>query len=502
MMKRLFRTLLALSAASFALCLASPAQAQCRGVWTKMCPTPPPSEGRDEVYVPPYDPVAEKLRADIQTYESAMNVIYEASASIEPFLGLPMPANEQELSRRVDSVLATLWPEFSANALEADLMRRQASFFDGRNGELRNTLTWQRDRIFTLRNDIPARTQQIAAAEARLPQVRQREAEVTALALAQLNDRTSERRAIASLLAFAQQPVASPDWLVDGPRITVVPGTKPLPGAPLQSAPLAPSWAEPREPTGYATLTVSQPAPGAALTEKFAVMQVVGTNLQRDANDVRFLRDGLPNRRAENASLRAQVAALGSELRGVDDQMRQLNQRFGAVNGQIDASLANSLGANAVIAREVLADIALDRLSGEMRAIVDFVAGSEGLEARVPANSTQALLDFARRGGRVLLPVQNYAAQWEAFVDVQEKTLDVLARAEGFMTEAAQVAARGSPAEMEAVFERVFASVRWQTLDYIKTTGFSALPDGEDKSTLEDALERYADKRRERESGE
>ena len=69
------------------------------------------------------------------------------------------------------------------------------------------------------------------------------------------------------------------------------------------------------------------------------------------------------------------------------------------------------------------------------------------------------------------------------------------------MSDAAQALATGSPAEIEAVLDRVFATVKWQTLDYIKTTGFSALPEDEGKPALIDAIERYGEKRRAAQEG-
>ncbi|MGH6628859.1 MAG: hypothetical protein ACREB3_03910, partial [Burkholderiales bacterium] len=80
----------------------------------------------------------------------------------------PRPASEQALSRRVDDVLTTIWPEFSSTALEIDLLRAQSTFFDVRNDALRATAARQRAGIAALSKSIPLLTARADAADARL----------------------------------------------------------------------------------------------------------------------------------------------------------------------------------------------------------------------------------------------------------------------------------------------------------------------------------------------
>jgi hypothetical protein len=146
--------------------------------------------------------------------------------------------------------------------------------------------------------------------------------------------------------------------------------------------------------------------------------------------------------------------------------------------------------------------MALEAGTARLRSIAEEIAGSAGLDAAIPTGSRSDFIEFARRGGKLLLPTGGFEQQWEAFVAVQEQTLGVLDRSEGYMTQAAQLAATGSPAEMEALLDRVFASVRWQAFEYARTVGYSAKPQEEQNSAIEDLFDRYLGKLRKRQTGE
>jgi hypothetical protein len=501
-MSRSLRALLATSAASLAFCCAVPAHAECRGIWTKMCTGDRSGITSDpDAWIPPIDPAEEKLRADVQTYDRAMGWIFEVSATIEPFLGLPWPADEQVLSRRVDDVLARIWPEVSSNALEADLLRRQAGYYEIQIDRLGQQVASQRETLERAATHLPDRRAQLVRTEAQLAGTRQREAEVTALAVALLNDRRSEQSAAATLLAFAPRPGVTAAALAPAPRIVHLPGARPMPSVPTSAGPTA-FAVEATPPSQYAKLTLSLPGPNAPLDVKLAVLQSAGTGLQQDMNEVRSLAVRVPARRAELASLTEEARNLGQQVAPLREEFRRIDDGIARATAQMQFSVANQQTANMRIFTEILVDMGLDAATGQMRRVVDGIAGSEGLSARMPAGGSRGVLDFARRGGHMALPVAGYAQQWEAFTQVQEQTLDVLDRAEGFILSAAQLSASGSPQEMERQLERVFASVKWQTFEYVKLTGFGGLPDGEDKSLIEEVFERYLAKRRELETAD
>ena len=465
-----------------------------------MCPTPPPSGGGDEVYVGP-DPAAEKLRSNLEVFDAAMRQLQGLTGSLSAFDGLARPASEVELSSRIDSVLGAVWPEFSATALEAGRLRLQEGYWEGRNAKLRESVNWQNGRIAQLNAEMPELERQIAAAGPRLEEARRREAEISALALAQINDRTSERRAIATLLAFAAQPSVTVAQMDDTFQYRMLPLSPRPVGAVLRPAGFTANSVDPPEPSVSPPLLRNRPAPSASLDEKLVTMQWTATGWQQDRADLAYLRSAVPNKRAENAALSQQSAALFGELSSVQSARDQLDATLRQANERFDDSLANTAGAGAILVKEVAADIVLDHATGKMRAIAEEIAGAEGIDIPAPPTDSRRLLDYVRRGGHVVLPFEGYPAQWDAFVQVQQQALDGLAKTERLMSDAAQALATGSPAEIEAVLDRVFATVKWQTIDYIKTTGFSALPEDEGKPALIDAIERYGEKRRAAQEG-
>jgi hypothetical protein len=495
------RALLATTAALVALCSGEPAHAQCRGIWTKMCPTPPPT-GVDEIYIPPPpDPAVEKLAADLRAFDDAMAQLRGLTRAADPFFDLSRPASEVELSSRLDGVLGAIWPEFSATAREAGLLRAQAQYWDGRNGELRQSIEWQRGRIAELGRTLPSLEQQLAAAGPRLADAQRREAELTAVALAGMNDRTSERRAIATMIAFSPEPWATIEVMDGTFRYSAIPGARNQPITPLSAASLVAPSAQPLEPTQLPLLNRERPGPQASVGEKLGTLQWAAAGWQQDFNDLGYLRSDVPNKRAENASLGQQAGALFGELSNLEARGQQLGTQLQAVNARIDMSLANAADANAIILSEIAADIVLEGAADKMRAIAEEIAGAEGIDIPAPPTDSSRLLDYVRRGGRTLLPFEGYRQQWDAFIAAQQQTIEGLGKSQGFMSEAAQVLATGSVGDAEALLERVFASVRWQAIEYAKTTGFSALPEEEGKPALIDLFERYAEKRRARETG-
>jgi hypothetical protein len=341
----------------------------------------------------------------------------------------------------------------------------------------------------------------IAAAGPRLAEARRREAEATVFALAQLNNRASEGRAIATMLAFAPERPVTAAELDDPFRYSAVPGVQSAPGNPLQVASLTAPFAPPREPTSSPPLSLARPAPSDLVDAKLAVLQWAANGWQQDLRELPQLRAAVPNKRAEHSSLQGQADALGNSLFGLDMRANQLRAELQGANARIDVALANAAGSNAVALKEILADVVLDTAAERMRAIAEEIAGAAGIDIPAPPTEARQFLDYVRRGGRVLLPIEGYAQQWEAFNDAQQLALDGLGKTQGFISEAAQVLATGSVSETLALAERVFATVEWQAFDYFKTTGLSGLPDDEDKPAVVDWLERYADKRRAQETG-
>jgi hypothetical protein len=445
-----------------------------------------------------YDPVAERLRSETDAFNAIVRDPFETPAALAPWGSLPNPASESELSARIDQAISAVWPEFRSTVLEADLLRRRASYYEWRNERERNRVSYWQHRLDALPGENAAKAQEIASTQASLVEARRQEAVLTRLALARLNDYASEQRSIATLLAFSPNSGLSPANLTRGPAVTALPDRGLfLPPAAGFAAPFA---ADPSEPTTYAELTFVPPSADTPIPDKLQVMQRVARGLRDDGADLPRLRNQVSSQQADYTSWQSQAAALEAETGPLQNAANALQARLNDAASQLYVSQGNQANASQAIVTEIIRDMALDSASARLRAIVDEIAGSEGLSARLPANRAQAMLDFARRGGHVLLPIENHPAQWDAFVTVQEQTLDVLDRAEGFMTEAVHLAASGSPDATEALLERVFASVNWQTYDLARTAASGVLPQGEDSSLIEDVFDRYLGKIKERQT--
>lgn len=501
-------TVLRSAAALFALGYASTAQAQTE--WDPVCGcyimcvgcsdqgNGGGNGGGDYVYTPSFDQFA----ADFQAYDTALRRLESATNLATYYASLPAPGNETELNSRLDEVFGSLWPQFSSAALESHQLRIQFDFLAERNRQLREEETYLRNRIAELSYDIPTHQQHIASAEGALMRAREFEAEVREIALAQINDQTSERQATAALLAFAPDTIYTPRSLDYQPNDVLMRNHWAMPNTAIFVSDLAARAPEVPEPNSNVTMLISPPVPSAPVSEKIAMLHRMGDTMSYDTRNLPYYRNAVPEQRAIYGSLLTETTSLESEARALEIVFDPLSRQLPYLDEETAATQRNTADASARIIREVVVDLALDNLTGRLRGIVDEIAGSEGLDINVPANGTEAMLEFARRGGRMLLPVEGYQAQWDAFVETQGITQGLLENATSFITEAAHVAASSSPEQMEAVIDRVFATVNCTSLDYVRATGFSAIPEGEDRGILLDATQNYADRRCAQETGE
>lgn len=454
-----------------------------------------PVNGNEEPYVPPpVDPAVEKLRADTEAFRQRLAAIMVVSPTLTPLFDSSPPANEAELSRRADRMLAVIWPEFASTAVEAELLRRQTNFYRENIRRRQGTI----EELSRLRSEQPALERQAGEAEARVEPARERQREMNFHALRWLNDHSSERFAAATLAIFGP--------LAGDPETTLSRGSaeyETVPGAPAQTVyfPVAgpsPPWAEPRVPIDQARFALTLPDTAAPIEQKLAMLGRIGTEMQRDVRDLRDLRSFVPNQAATYAA----IPNMTGDLYSMQLSAYILTDRIAQANAAVEAADANTRNSATVLVGEIVRDMAIEAGTARLREIADDIAGTAGLQAAIPTGSREDWIEFARRGGRVLLPENGFAQQWEAFVEVQNQTLSVLDRAEGFMTEATRLAATGSPSEMEELLDRVFASVRWQSFEYARTVGLSALPEGQDTTLVEEVFNRYLDKLRERQTGE
>lgn len=473
---------------------AQAAQAECRGGAvpgsSPMCTGDPPSSSGSDVYIPYVDPAYEALQQNIRIYQERFNSLYENSRALERFAGMPAPVSEDELSRRIDDIFAAAWPEYRTNALQTDLYRRQTAFFENHNGRLRREIGDMKNSLAAARADNPALARQAQETEDALNKSRDLESELTRIGLTQLNSPAAERLVMAYLMIF------SPDAGITAARLNAAVAYSELPGAlppPVHyaTASLAPPWAEDRPPETPGELTVSPPAPGTPLQDKFAAMQSLNLGMQQDWADQPVMRDRAATLKREYDDLKSEKTLVSADLGPLMAEKNRLQDRLGQAREQLAVSGQNGQNAARVIMTETAVDLALAAAAVEMRKIVEKIAHAEGLGDKIPGDKTDAILKMAREGGQMLLPHRGYEKQWAAFTKVQKQTLDVLDRAQGFMTAAAHLAATGSPEEMEELLERVFGSVKWETARYIQTTGWSVMPEQAKTSRISKVFEKF-----------
>jgi hypothetical protein len=498
-----FRTAAILSALLAAL-PAAPGSAQdgCEYDGERMiCPVGPIDRGNDEASLPfglqpgwlsnlfrshPPKPNVE-LERNLATYSSAFGTLYDNSRNLEAFAGLPAPRSQRELSRRVDDLLAAVWPEYQDKVLEYGLLRRQRDFFDDFNPRDRDTVAGMRVQLGRQTEIVATLTSQVAAVEAQAAATSAFEARLSRLALELLNDRSDEQRAIALVLLFAPDPRIEPARLEDVVTVTDVPGRISAPPPLPQFASAAPAAAAFPPPTERGVLTIERPSADTPLQAKLATLQVVGHDMQTLWFELPDLRQTVAAQWDEYRANGAAKTELGGQLGALYESKSDLDRRYQAGMASVNATGQNLRIEGEAIAREVIADLALEQASEVMWEQVESVAGVEGLQARIPADSTEALVDAARHGGRLLLPFESHRRQWDAFVAAQEQTLGILDRAQGYMTEAVRLAATGSPAEIQAHLEQVFASVDRQVVEFSRISA-SAVAEEEDAGAIDDAF--------------
>jgi hypothetical protein len=501
-------------AASIIACISQPALGQpCEWDGERtICPVSPQSSGGDSLpfgiqpgwlsslfrhHPKPVDPAFSR---DLEAYSSHFQTLWENSRTLDRVANLRAPKSENELSRRIDLVLETVWPEYSSNLQQYSLFHRQSAFYDRDNADKRRAVEQMRADLAAVREQLPALRGRLAEATQSLNRVRALEAELSSLALGLLNDRRSEDRATASLLVFAQSPGVTVADLDPRPAIAAVPGR--TDAWHLQAAGFAPPYAAERLPSEFGPINIAQPPPDAPVAQKLSILQVVSRDMQTMWFSLPPLRSKVAGQRSENESLAAEKAQVSAQLVPALSERSSLQQSINDAEIDRTNAEANAKVDARTIITEVVVDLALDQASEEMRSLVEHSLGADGLSAEIPTNRTEALIDLARRGRNLLIPASGYERQWDAFLHVQGQTWELLNRNEGFMKDAAQLAATGNPAAMEAYAEKVFANLKWQSFEYVKTVGMSAVPEDEEKSVVEKVFDKLLARKKQQEMGD
>jgi hypothetical protein len=436
----------------------------------------------------------------MEQYNRGLHVLFESTRAMEPFLSLPPPGSEEELGRRLDDIYSAAWPEYQAAVQDADLYRSQQEFLERKNPGLRASIEGMKASIETLRVANPELAAEVAMTEAALAKSVEMKTALTNVALRLLNDQKTAHEIMAYLLVFAPEPRVTREqfdrgvWYEGG-----LPDEQPRPSRwlspllePLPAEDTMPTQAPERSPVSLA---------GEPIESKFATLSAMGAAFQQARNDNRYLKEMVPALAQENQALKSEHNSLFATVRPLVEENRQLNERLRNASADEAIEKQNAENAARTAVREAVVSHALDIAKGRMQHAIEELVAVSGLSDKLPTGGVDAVVKMAQEGGRFLIPVEGFKEQWDTFVNVQAQTVPILTRAEGFMMEAARLGALGSPAEMQAYLEIVFASVKWQAVEYAKTIGLPEVPE-EERGHVQSVWENFLDARKAKETGE
>jgi len=143
--------------------------------------------------------------------------------------------------------------------------------------------------------------------------------------------------------------------------------------------------------------------------------------------------------------------------------------------------------------RDYAHNVAKDRLIRSLEKMLNV----SGLK-HVPLNNEDAIYQMAVAGRKVLVPYDRFQREWGAVVKVQQQTLNLIEVSEEHMKRAAQLAAQGSPAEMQSYLDKVFRHVELETTEYMNTVGAAYRPDDSSVELFTKPLDQYIAFRRSR----
>jgi regulator of replication initiation timing len=429
-----------------------------------------------------------------EAYTANLQLILKNSRNVGDFANLLQPRSETELSQRIDALLSRVWPEYRSDTLELDLLRRQSNYYERTNEKKRRGVDWTRSRLTEVGEQVRSLEAQVSSSQSSLVEMEAVYWRLSPIENSLINDTFSEQKAVASLLIFARNPrvtrvqldnYAGQYWLpVRGYREYATAAVAPAAYAPMSAA-------EYVLPTSYGELLTKQPPASAPLGDKLGIMQTVGRGLAENRSELPRMRERLTSQIDEEHSLRVEDDRLNRALEGLNAKKAQLDTQLGELRDKLSTREEYLQASARNIMTELVIDMSLDRASTLLRDTAIDIAVAQGKSPKIPATGTKAFFAMARRGGKLVSLSRGYERYWSAFLSVQNQTLRILDRNEGFMLDASRLIATGSPDEIDAHIDRVFGSLNWQQAKYARTVGMSAVPDSLQKHLIEDALDRF-----------
>jgi hypothetical protein len=457
------------------------------GAQPPCCEPPPPP---DYSYLAPYYNTLNTILDELRPY-----------SAVAAGFGSQGLADEATLSAAMKAIYDPLYVEYLKVDDLAQLYRQQVDFFNQQMESQRFDVTALESRLgwAQLRmSELEAETQRlngfIAETRAISWPLRDR-------ALALINNSAADSQLVSLMLLYSPDTALTSAALNGKPAQLELPGWQyeDMPGqfvaAFAHSSPPAAPWPQ-QAPGGRTIFVLDQSSP--IDTQLGALGSLKQWRIQAALDYSTYAADA-ERLRSSFEPLWQRKNDLTNQVSDADIAMINLENTARALRANHDAALVNKETAAKALAREMVVSLAKDMAADKMKDTVGNLLSANGLPGELPGMSSDDLVAAAKSGIRHAIPAYGFQEQWEAFVEIQKQSLDLLGRTEGYILEAAKLSAEASPERMSGLMERVFADVNWQGAEFVRQVGFSDLPETE-KSIFESFLDKYLDSRKPQEA--
>lgn len=400
-------------------------------------------------------------------------------------------ADEATLSSLMKALYDPLFVEYLRVDDTAYLYRQQFNYFNERTEALRSEVNTLETRAAENRQKLSALAAQAESLKATLAAEQAIAHPLRDRGLALYSDQRSDAQLASLILTYAPSPPITVAALDERPAALGIGGWQndgAVGGFTAHYAPEYPPPPWPQQPIGGRTIYALEPsAPLEAKFETLEALKVLRLQANQDfvsnvseADRLRVSFEPMWNRKVE---LNNQSSDDGIDIINAERDVAILNLN-------IEAATANKATAAGFMAGEMILSLAKDVAVDKMKGAVSELLEANGLPNELPSMSSDDMVAAAKAGIRVAIPEFGFQEQWNTFIDIQKQSLDLLGRAEGYMSEAVRLCASASPEQIERLSERVFADVNWQAADFVRQVGFVNLPE-EEKSIFENLIDKY-----------
>jgi len=460
----------------------------CRGIWSKMCAggprggpvplPPPPSQHLTRFH---------ELLAQLRQYSSKVDAYSWAADS------------DERVFQHAAQLYDLLYPELRLAVNTSEMYRRQIDFFAVETPKIRPEIQTRQNDVARLRQAIPVLEQQISATEAARSRVEAHTAQITSVALGIMNNRRTLDAIYSHLLVFAPRPGIQRDSLTQHDRVDRLSGIESMPRQPAPQAFAAlgppttpwPASGDNRELSAYADVLRLPTVP-----ERLTALSALNDGFRGAHATLQERRPRAESMRADYEPLWRQQNDLLSETSRLWPREQELKQSADWLKESLAVANRNGTTTARALVTELVVDHAQSIMKEKLVQKIEALVKVSGLRD-VPLGRDDAIRQLAQAGKTIVLPHDRFRRQWEAFLDAQKQTLDLVHRNGDYMHEAARLAATGSPREMDAYLDRIFKDVKWQSVEYLKIAGTSDLRD-EDRNFFTNALDKYLSIRKSR----